>query len=78
MFKVKNLNFYNKRNILKQNNQFNLYKFPKKNIMDFDPQKDYYKILNVNPKDTDKQIKEAYYKLAKKHHPDLNNGILYK
>lgn len=52
------------------------YKSAKKNIVDFDPQKDYYKILGVNPKDTDKQIKDAYYKLAKKHHPDLNNGII--
>ncbi len=43
--------------------------------MDFDPTKDYYKILGVDSRSTEKQIKEQYYKLAKKHHPDLNNGV---
>jgi curved DNA-binding protein len=36
--------------------------------------KDYYKILGV-PKDaTDKQIKQAYRKAARKYHPDINPG----
>ena len=34
--------------------------------------KDYYKILGVNKNSTDKEIKKAYYTLAKKHHPDVN------
>ena len=43
--------------------------------LDFDPSKDYYKIIGVDSKATEKQIKEQYYKLAKKHHPDLNKGV---
>ena len=43
--------------------------------LDFDPSKDYYKILGVDNKASEKQIKEQYYKLAKKHHPDLNKGV---
>lgn len=34
--------------------------------------KDYYKILGVNKNSTEKEIKNAYRKLAKKYHPDLN------
>ncbi|TFF35343.1 DnaJ C-terminal domain-containing protein [Mucilaginibacter psychrotolerans] len=33
---------------------------------------DYYKILGVEKTATDKDIKNAYRKLARKHHPDLN------
>jgi curved DNA-binding protein len=33
---------------------------------------DYYKILGIDKKATEKDIKNAYRKLARKHHPDLN------
>ena len=38
------------------------------------PQKDYYQILGVADSATPDQIKRAYRRLAKKHHPDLNPG----
>jgi len=34
--------------------------------------KDYYKTLGVNKNATDKEIKSAFRKLARKHHPDVN------
>jgi len=37
--------------------------------MDF---KDYYSTLGVAKTATEKEIKQAYRKLARKHHPDVN------
>ena len=36
--------------------------------------KDYYKILGVSKNATEKEIKKAYRRLAKKYHPDNNKG----
>lgn len=36
--------------------------------------KDYYKILGVDKNSSKEDIKRAYKKLAKQHHPDLNKG----
>src|SRR6186713_883325 len=39
--------------------------------MDF---KDYYATLGVNKSSSEKEIKQAYRKQARKHHPDVNPG----
>jgi curved DNA-binding protein len=36
--------------------------------------KDYYKILGVDKKATEKEIKRAFRRLAREHHPDVNPG----
>ncbi len=36
--------------------------------------KDYYQILGVEKNATNKQIKKAYRRLARQHHPDVNPG----
>lgn len=47
----------------------------KSSKLTFDPKKDYFKILELNKGATEAQIKSQYYRLAMRHHPDLNKGI---
>lgn len=39
--------------------------------MKYDKKNDYYKLLGVAPKADEKEMKKAYFKLAKKYHPDV-------
>lgn len=75
------MHFFQKKNsflLLKtltpKNKQTPLIKTQLRTLIDFDPKKDYYKILSVSPDAGEKEIKVAYHKMAKKHHPDLNDG----
>jgi DnaJ-class molecular chaperone len=36
--------------------------------------RDYYRVLGVSKSASEKEIKAAYRKLARKHHPDVNSG----
>ena len=38
------------------------------------PKKDYYEILGVKDNAPQAEIKQIYRELAKKYHPDVNNG----
>lgn len=40
------------------------------NDLKYDKKNDYYKLLGVAPASSEKDMKKAYYKLAKKYHPD--------
>jgi len=37
-------------------------------------QQDYYKVLGIGRSASEEEIRKAYRRLARKHHPDLNPG----
>lgn len=43
-------------------------------VSKFNPAKDYYKILNIQTTASPSEIKKSYHLLAKKYHPDANDG----
>jgi DnaJ-class molecular chaperone len=43
-------------------------------VLSVSADEDYYTVLGVSQNATDAQIKAAYRKLAKQHHPDMQNG----
>lgn len=43
-------------------------------ISQFNANKDYYKILGVEKNASESDIKKAFFKLAKKYHPDMSKG----
>jgi curved DNA-binding protein len=47
-----------------------LYSYPEESTV----ARDYYEVLGVNRKASEKEIRSAYRKLARKHHPDVNPG----
>lgn len=49
----------------------NLFKIPKNFLL---IRFNHYKALGLTPSATQSEIKSAYYKLSKLHHPDKNNG----
>lgn len=68
---------YNNVRLLSQLNIGNrklFLKFPKKFRVEYDPTKDYYKVLEISQSADDKDIKLAFYKLAKAYHPDVYKG----
>ena len=40
----------------------------------YDKDKDYYKVLECSKNASEAEIKKAFYKLAKKYHPDVYKG----
>jgi curved DNA-binding protein CbpA len=74
MIKKIKIDLFSLRNKLISSNENKFYQTIKRNMMDFDPAKDYYKILGVDQNASEKQIKVAYFQLAKRYHPDVNKG----
>ena len=47
---------------------------PRMFYADYDPKEDYWKVLKIREGASTKEVKFAYYKLAKKIHPDKTDG----